>query len=72
MIQSSPAECIVVEDAPSGVASGIAAGCLVLGVLGTHSEVELRAAGASWVVRSLEDVSARIEPRGLVLSINAV
>jgi mannitol-1-/sugar-/sorbitol-6-phosphatase len=72
LIQSSPAECIVVEDAPSGVDAGVAAGCRVLGVLGTHSEAELRAAGASWVVRSLEDVCARTEPQGLVLSIDAV
>jgi sugar-phosphatase len=72
LIQSSPAECIVVEDAPSGVDAGVAAGCRVLGVLGTHSEAELRAAGASWIVRSLEDVSARTEPHGLVLSIDAV
>jgi mannitol-1-/sugar-/sorbitol-6-phosphatase len=72
LIQSSPAECIVVEDAPSGVDAGVAAGCRVLGVLGTHGEAELRAAGVSWIVRSLEDVSARTEPQGLVLSINAV
>lgn len=72
LIQSSPVECIVVEDAPSGVDAGVAAGCRVLGVLGTHSEAELRAAGASWIVRSLEDVSARTEPHCLVLSINAV
>jgi mannitol-1-/sugar-/sorbitol-6-phosphatase len=72
LIQSPPAECIVVEDAPSGVDAGVAAGCRVLGVLGTHSEAELRAAGASWIVRSIEDVSARTEPHGLVLSINAV
>ena len=72
LIQSPPAECIVVEDAPSGVDAGVAAGCRVLGVLGTHSEAELRAAGASWIVRSLEDVSARTEPHGLVLSIDAV
>jgi sugar-phosphatase len=72
LIQSSPAECIVVEDAPSGVGSGIAAGCRVLGVLGTHSEAELRAAGASWIVQSLEDVSAQTGPQCLVLSIKAV
>ena len=72
LIQSPPAECIVVEDAPSGVDAGVAAGCQVLGVLGTHGEAELRAAGARWVVQSLEDVSARTEPHGLVLSINAV
>ena len=72
LIQSSPLECIVVEDAPSGVDAGVAAGCRVLGVLGTHSEAELRAAGASWIVRSLEDVSVGTEPQGLVLRINTV
>jgi sugar-phosphatase len=72
LIQSPPAECIVVEDAPSGVDAGVAAGCRVLGVLGTHSEADLCAAGASWIVRSLEDVSAQTEPQGLALRINAV
>ena len=36
-----PEECVVVEDAPSGVGAGKAAGCRVLGVLGTHSAAEL-------------------------------
>lgn len=72
LIQSPPAECLVVEDAPSGVGAGVAAGCRVLCVLGTHSEAELRAAGASWVVRSLEDVYARTEPSGLTLSIKTL
>lgn len=72
LIQSSPTECMVVEDAPSGVDAGVAAGCRVLGVLGTHSEAELRAAGASWIVRSLEDVTAQTGPQGLTLSIKIV
>jgi sugar-phosphatase len=50
------ADCAVVEDAPSGVRAGIAAGARVLGVLGTHEAAALREAGAVWVVRSLEDV----------------
>lgn len=69
LIHSPAAECLVVEDAPSGVGAGVAAGCKVLGVLGTHSEEELRAAGASWIVRSLEDVIAKIAPHGLELSL---
>lgn len=72
LIHSPAAECLVVEDAPSGVGAGIAAGCRVLGVLGTHSEEQLRAAGASWVVRSLEDVSAVTTPQGLTLNVNAL
>ena len=72
LIHSSAAECLVVEDAPSGVGAGVAAGCRVLGVLGTHSEDELRAAGASWIVRSLEEVSAQTSAKGLTLSLKTI
>lgn len=51
-------DCLVVEDAPSGVRAGVAAGCRVLGVLGTHGAEELREAGASWIVQSLTKVRA--------------
>ena len=47
-----PEECVVVEDAPSGVSAGKAAGCRVLGVLGTHSAAQLHE--ADWVLGSLE------------------
>lgn len=55
-------ECLVCEDAPSGVQAGVAAGCKVLAVLGTHDAEELRAAGANWIVNSLTQV--RTESRG--------
>jgi mannitol-1-/sugar-/sorbitol-6-phosphatase len=60
-----PEECVVVEDAPSGVGAGIAAGCRVLGVLGTHSLDELRE--ASWVVSSLEVLVVMAKADGLEL-----
>jgi sugar-phosphatase len=60
LVGADPKDCVVVEDAPSGVGAGVAAGCRVLGVLGTHNEAELRAAGATWVVSSLEKVSAAV------------
>ncbi len=72
LIHSAPSDCLVVEDAPSGVGAGVAAGCRVLGVLGTHNEAELRAAGASWIVRSLEDVSAKVGAQGLTLSLQTI
>ncbi len=72
LIHAPAVACLVVEDAPSGVGAGMAAGCRVLGVLGTHSEDELRAAGASWIVESLEDVSASATPGGLTLSLNTL
>jgi len=49
-----PEECLVVEDAPSGVGAGLAAGSRVLGVVGTHTAQDLR--GAQWIVGSLEGV----------------
>ncbi|HET6169696.1 MAG TPA: HAD-IA family hydrolase [Terracidiphilus sp.] len=66
-----PEDCVVVEDAPSGVGAGVAAGCRVLGVLGTHSLAELQQ--AKWIAPSLEDVAVttladklelRFEPAG--------
>jgi mannitol-1-/sugar-/sorbitol-6-phosphatase len=62
-----PQDCLVFEDAPSGVRAGVAAGCRVLGVLGTHSAEELRAAGANWIVSSLTKV--RTESRGGAIAI---
>ena len=61
----TPAECIVVEDAPSGVGAGIAAGCRVLGVLGTHEANELRE--ATWIVESLEAIAVQVVGDGLEL-----
>jgi len=60
-----PEECLVVEDAPSGVGAGKAAGCRVLGVLGTHSVAELHE--ADWVVGSLEGLAVRVGVKGLEL-----
>jgi sugar-phosphatase len=66
------AECIVIEDAPSGVGSGVAAGSRVLGVLGTHSAEELYQAGAEWVVASLEGVKVTTLADGLQLEFETV
>jgi sugar-phosphatase len=63
-------ECIVVEDAPSGVGAGKAAGCRVLGVLGTHSDEELKK--ADWIVGSLEEMMVTVGPDGLELRFEPV
>jgi sugar-phosphatase len=65
LLHLRPEDCIVVEDAPSGVGAGVAAGCRVLGVLGTHSLEELQ--GAEWVTPSLENVAVTIMPDRLEL-----
>ena len=48
-------ECVVIEDSPPGVQAGRAADLPVLGVANTVSADELRAAGAHWVARDLND-----------------
>jgi sugar-phosphatase len=62
----APAECIVVEDAPSGVQAGIAAGSRVLALLTSTPAFELE--GASWIAPSLHGVTARLV--GDVLSVS--
>jgi mannitol-1-/sugar-/sorbitol-6-phosphatase len=59
-----PADCLVIEDSPAGVASGKAAGCRVLGLLSSHTQAEL--AGADWFVASLEQVTASPRPDGTI------
>ena len=54
----APGDCVVVEDAPSGVGAGRGAGCKVMGVLGTHQPDVLWKAGADWVVDSLAGIRA--------------
>ena len=47
---------MVVEDSPSGVKSGKAAGCVVLALATTHALESLRDAGADFIVRDLKSV----------------
>jgi len=63
-------ECVVVEDAPSGVGAGKAAGSRVLGVIGTHMLEELHQ--ADWVVGSLEGLKVVSSSAGLELRFSAV
>jgi len=72
LIHAAPGDCIVIEDAPSGARAGKAAGCRVLGVLGTHSAEELRAVGVDWVVESLERVKAEATADGLRLTLDTL
>lgn len=63
----APADCIVVEDAVSGVKAGVAAGCRVLCVEGTYPVETLRAAGATWVVPTLREI--RVEADAAVIDL---
>jgi sugar-phosphatase len=72
LLKAQPEDCLVVEDAPSGVRAGVAAGCRVLGVLGTHTAEELRDAGASWIVQSLTKVTAADRNGRVAISIETI
>ena len=61
-----PVDCLVVEDAPAGLAAAAAAGCATLAVLGTHAAPQLT--GADAVVGALTEVSLTRSDHGVRLS----
>lgn len=69
LLSLAPADCVVIEDAPSGVGAGLAAGCRVLAVLTTHTAEQLQ--DATWRVDSLEHLTFRPTMEGLILDFPA-
>jgi len=51
-----PAECVVIEDAPSGIRAGKAAGGRVVALRTTASDAELEEAGADWIVKDCSEL----------------
>jgi len=68
VLQMAPEDCVVVEDAPSGVRSGKAAGARVLALRTTTTDAELVAAGADWVADDLSALALEPFERGGQLS----
>jgi len=64
----APADCIVIEDSPSGSKAGHAAGCKVLATTFSHRVDQL--AAADWIVESLAQVNITVLPgdQGLELA----
>ncbi|DAA73084.1 glycerol-1-phosphate phosphohydrolase [Trichophyton mentagrophytes] len=50
---------LVIEDAPSGVRAGKAAGFKVLALATTHVVEELKEAGADWIIKDLDSASLK-------------
>lgn len=65
----SPADCIVVEDAPAGIRSGKAAGSKVLGFTTTVDARAVREAGADWVLKNAADIRLISINQGLTLAL---
>jgi beta-phosphoglucomutase len=57
----APEQCLVAEDATSGVRAARAAGCLCLGITSTFTDEVLLEAGATWTIPNLESALARFE-----------
>lgn len=53
------AEMLVVEDAPSGIRAGKAAGFKVAALASTHKIDDLKEAGADWIVQDLRSVTLK-------------
>jgi sugar-phosphatase len=64
-----PDRCVVVEDAPSGIAAGLAAGATVIAVTTNHPAPELSEAKA--VTETVGSLHARLDtnPGGLALEL---
>ena len=50
---------VVLEDAPSGIRAGKAAGFKVIALTTTHSLAQLQKAGADWIVEDLRSLSIK-------------
>jgi sugar-phosphatase len=61
-LQVPPANCIIIEDAPSGVRAGKAAGARVIALRTTSDDAELAQAGADWIIADLSSLRAELHP----------
>jgi len=59
------AECLVVEDAPSGIRAGKAAGARVIAFTTTAAAEELKHAGADWILKNCADISIEAQTEGI-------
>lgn len=55
-VQEEDKKVLVLEDSPAGIQSGKEAGCLVLGVVTSHTLEQVLNAKPDWIVRDLESV----------------
>jgi sugar-phosphatase len=69
LLHFRPVDCVVIEDAPSGIRSGKAAGARVIALRTTTTDDELLAAGADWIVNDCSALRFSPMPVGSQLTI---
>jgi mannitol-1-/sugar-/sorbitol-6-phosphatase len=67
LLGRKPEECVVLEDAPAGIAAGLAAGMRVIGVATTYNRPRLSPLGCSAIVSTLADISVEPHAAGATL-----
>lgn len=63
-------DCVVLEDAPAGIAAGLAAGMRVIGVTTTYDRARLAPLGCSAIVSTLADIAVRRPGDGAALTLD--
>ncbi|THH12493.1 hypothetical protein EW146_g7647 [Bondarzewia mesenterica] len=64
-----PKHCLVVEDAPAGVCSGLAAGCKTLALVTSHSREQMVAVNPDFLVDNLASVTMKRIDNGVLVTI---
>jgi sugar-phosphatase len=64
VLQLSPQDCVVIEDAASGTRSGKAAGARVLAIRTTSDDNSILAAGANWIANDCASLRCSVSPFG--------
>lgn len=57
-LRLAPSDCVVIEDAPVGLAAAVAAGMASIALVGSHPAAALKAAGADAVVQRLGEITS--------------
>lgn len=64
MLHKPIGSCLVIEDAPSGIASGKAAGATVLAVCTSHERKGLEGLQADFIVTNLDQIQVALNEKG--------
>ena len=67
-----PKKCVVFEDSPVGIRSGVASGATVVAVCTSHERFKIENCGAHYVVKNMDYVSCEVEGDRLKFSIVVV